>query len=173
MKWTRVVRAAALLFTAPLAVHGQAIPEELIYALIGGRGLPVRVVVGQIPPNFPVDFKLPSEARVVGGTTTGNRDATLIIVLAGDPAAVRQRVSEYVERSGWKAIPIPKEPARPTTEQQGVVEATIPPTSPFCKGDARLVISGAGRPPQEYWTRNINYIRLDYTSRSGNAAACQ
>jgi hypothetical protein len=150
-----------MLVAGQLSAQARTIPEELALVLLGGRGTnSANITVGELPPGFPADFKLPPNARLVGGLSAGRSTSSAIIALPGNTAAARTAVEAALTSSGWTARPA--EPQRPQSGfQSGGFQATretagmVPQV--YCSAAAQIGYSTWAR------TTEQTYVRLDHT----------
>src|SRR5687768_13324613 len=102
MRWHYLGSCCALLVAGQLSAQARNIPEELALVLLGGRGTnSPNITVGELPPGFPADFKLPPNARLVGGLSAGRSTSSAIIALPGNTAAARTAIEAALTSSGW------------------------------------------------------------------------
>ena len=161
MRWHYLGSCCALLIAGQLSAQARTIPEELTLVLLGGRGTnSPNITVGELPPGFPVDFKMPPNARLVGGLSAGRSTSSAIIALPGNTAAARTAIETALTSSGFTARPA--DPQRPQTGfQNGGFQATretagmMPQV--YCTMGAQIAYSTWAR------TTEQTYIRLDHT----------
>src|SRR5688500_16616238 len=149
MRWQYVGSICALIAAGQLSAQDQRqIPEELVAVLLGGRGASsANIVVGQLPPDFPADLKLPPNARVVGGMSAGRSTHSAIIALPGNTANARTAVQGALTAAGWTARAEPTPPAR-GFQSGGFENPRENPNSPqlYCTTAGQLMLST--------WARN-------------------
>ncbi|MEX2284638.1 MAG: hypothetical protein WEE89_19275 [Gemmatimonadota bacterium] len=163
MRWYYVGSFCALIAAGPLSAQEQRqIPEELVAVLLGGRGAgSANITVGQLPPDFPADLKLPANARVVGGMSAGRFTHSAIIALPGNTASARTAIQSALSASGWTIRPVEQTPSRGFQSGgfQNPREFAIAPQV-YCTSAGQLMLST--------WARNTEqtYVRLDYSPRT-------
>src|SRR5687768_4634546 len=169
MRWQYVGSICALIAAGQLSAQDQRqIPEELVAVLLGGRGASsANIVVGQLPPDFPADLKLPANSRVVGGMSAGRSTHSAIIALPGNTANARTAIQGALSASGWTIRPAEQTPSR-GFQSGGFQNPREYPNAPqvYCTSAGQLMLST--------WARNTEqtYVRLDYSPRTperGNA----
>ena len=127
----------ALIGVAPLSAQqpaSDAIPRELVLALIGGFGparQPMDIVVGRVPASFPANT-LPANATVLGGTER-SAGVSVVLTVPESPDSAGAALVRHLERAGWRLAD--------RGRREGFVAAPIDLPRALCRESASLALN--------------------------------
>lgn len=150
-----------------LAAQQQAadvIPRELAVALLdrfGASPTPIDIVVGRLPPSFPIDALPRDNITILGGVERGSA-STVVAAIPQRADSAPARITAHLSRAGWRR-------AEEERYRGGFVPSGLTRPTTFCRANAILNVSARDR---QGASGSLLHLAVSYPERRESYSPC-